>query len=89
MEWIPVLTRSGLALVLLRCAVIGYVIASAIAAMVAIWHPDSRRRSAALKVLELLLSAFRPGRQFRRLTESDAKCYYGTRITPILCADRS
>jgi hypothetical protein len=65
MEWIPVLTRSGLALVLLSCAVIGYVIISAVAAIAAIWHPDGRRRTAALKVLELLLSALRPGRRSR------------------------
>jgi hypothetical protein len=71
MEWIPVLTRSGLALVLLSCAVIGYVIVSAVAAMVAIWHPDPRRRSAALKVLELLLSALRPRGQPRRLGDRE------------------
>jgi hypothetical protein len=71
MEWIPVLSRSGLALVLLSCAVIGYVIVGAVAAMVAIWHPDPRRRSAALKVLELLLSALRSGRQPRRLSDRE------------------
>jgi hypothetical protein len=65
MEWIPVLTRSGLALVLLSCAVIGYVVISAVAAIAAIWHPDARRRTAALKVLELLLSVLRPGRRSR------------------------
>jgi hypothetical protein len=71
MEWILVLTRSGLVLVLLSCAVTGYVIVGAVAAMVAVWHPDSRRRSAALKVPELLLSALRPRRQPRRLGDKE------------------
>jgi hypothetical protein len=71
MEWIPVLTRSGLALVLISCALSGYALVSAVAAMAAIWNPDSRRRSAALKVLELLLAALRPGRQPRRLGDRE------------------
>lgn len=57
MQWVSVLSRSELALVLFSCALIGYIAISAVAAMVAIWHPDPRRRSSALKVLELLLAA--------------------------------
>jgi hypothetical protein len=66
MEWISVLSRSELALVLLSCALIGYIVISGVAAMVAICHPDPRRRSAALKVLELLLATLRPGERRRQ-----------------------
>lgn len=65
MQWVSVLSRSELALVMLSCALIGYIAVSAVAAMVAIWHPDPRRRSSALKVLELLLAALRRGERQR------------------------
>jgi len=66
MEWVSVLSRSELALVLLSCALISYIVVCAVAAMVAIWHTDPRRRSSALKVLELLLATLRPGERRRQ-----------------------
>lgn len=59
MEWVSVLSRSGLTLLLLSCAIAGFVVIAGIAAMAAIWHPDPRRRSSAYKVLELLLGTLR------------------------------
>jgi hypothetical protein len=66
MACISVLSRSELALMLPSCALIGYIVVSGVAAMVAIWHPDPRRRSSALKVLELFLATLRPGERQRQ-----------------------
>jgi hypothetical protein len=66
MDWVSALSRSGLPLTLLSFAVIGYVLISGAAAMVAIWHSDPRRRSSAYKVLELLLAPLRRTDRRRR-----------------------
>ena len=60
MEWASVLSRSGLALSLLSASFLVITAIGATAAMVAIWHPDPRRRSSAFKVLELLALTLRP-----------------------------
>ena len=60
MDWASLLIRLGSALpYLIAFVVVSFVLVVAIAAMVAIWHPDPRRRSAALRVLDLLLGVVR------------------------------
>lgn len=72
MEWVSELSRLGLAFPLLAFAIAAFVLLIGVAAMVAIWHPDPRRRSSAYKVLELLLGTpRRAGR--RRQQRPDAR----------------
>jgi hypothetical protein len=58
MPWTSSLLEASSALpVLIGFVVVTHVLIVAVAAMVAIWHPAASRRSAALKVLALMLRA--------------------------------
>ena len=68
MPWTSLLVQAGSALpYLVGFVVVVHVLVVAVAAMVAIWHPAASRRSAALKVLALMLRVTRR----RNLTDHD------------------
>jgi len=61
MEWGRILLGLGAALpYIVAFVVVSFVLIVMVASMVAIWHPDARRRSSAYRVLELLVAVVRP-----------------------------